>query len=186
MAYAKIDNVANAAMAKVSNVAKAAIGKIGSIDAPVSGFANANSIDFDGTNDHLISGSSITFYRGTISFWLKTLFLASEVEHVGNFIPLHLASTFYIYMSWNGSIIRSYVVHPATGSFYDNSTNIADEAWHFIALTIAGGGSGAENTGTIYVDGVAVATSTRTATYSAPSDTLKVGGNFSSSYFRAF
>ena len=86
-------------------------------------------------------------------------------------------------MSWNSLITRSYVVHPATGSFWDNSTDIADQAWHHIALTIAGGGSGAENTGTIYIDGAAVSTTTRTATYTAPSGTIKVGGNFSSSYW---
>jgi len=151
--------------------------------ATVSSFTNTYSLDFDGTNDHLVSGSSITFDTGTIAFWQKTQFTGSEEEGDGNFIPFHLSSAFYFYMSWNGSITRSYVVHPAPGSFYDNATDIADQAWHFIALTIAGGGSGAENTSIIYVDGAAVATSTRTATYSTPSGTIKVGGNFSSSYF---
>jgi hypothetical protein len=183
MAYAKINSITNANMAKVNSAAKATLGKIGSIDAPAASFVNTYSLDFDGTNDHLVSGSSITFDRGTIAFWQKTHFIGSEAEGDGNFIPFHLDSTFYIYMSWNSIITRPYVIHPASGSFFDNTSDIADGEWHHIALTIAGGGSGAENTSIIYVDGEVGRTVTSTRTYTAPSDTIKFGGNFSSSYY---
>ena len=174
MAYAKINSVTNDNMAKVSNVAKAALGKIGSIDAPSAAYSNTYSLDFDGSDDHIV-GSSITFDSpGTISWWQKTKFTGSEVESAGNFIPFHLSTSFYVYMKWDGSNTVTFVRHSATGNV-QGDIDIADEEWHHIVIAWDGGGTGTLNTLSIYVDGVLDIASGRTATYSAPSGTLKFG-----------
>lgn len=160
----------------------------GGIVPAAAGYTNTYSLDFDGTNDHLLSGSDLSFAHssgGTVAYWQKTQFIGSEEEGDANFIAFHCSTfQFYIYTSWNGTNHRTYVVHPATGSFYGDD-DVADEEWHHIALTIDGGGSGTENVGTIYVDGVVDATVTKTATYSEAQvkGAIKFGGNFSSSYF---
>ena len=59
MAYAKINSITNANMAKVNNAAKAALGKIANIDAPSAVFSNTKSIDFDGTDDFLVSTADL-------------------------------------------------------------------------------------------------------------------------------
>ena len=148
MAYAKINSVTNANMAKVSNVAKAAIGKIGSIDAP-SGFTNAYSLDFDGTNDYVILGD-VTWGYGTLSLWFKT-----EEE---DSIPLTIGSGQFVYLA-----NKIYVAWPKHNGYLTyNYREYDDGAWHHLLCTFDAGVE--EGEAKMYYDGSLVVTSNDMAT----------------------
>tara|TARA_Y100001951_G_scaffold95684_1_gene93453 strand:+ start:237 stop:1046 length:810 start_codon:yes stop_codon:yes gene_type:complete len=184
MAYAKINNVTNANMAKVSNVAKAAIGKIANIDAPSTAFST-KSLDFDGANDYITNTSTdITFDVGTISLWVKANG-ATYANSSHNFLMFQLVNKFNVFASWSSDAIKTQCGgHPAFG--YGSSrgtTDIADGGWHHIVCTVSGGGSGTEMTMRVYTDGSLEDTDSNTATYTAATAKVRIGGNWYSSYY---
>ena len=122
-------------------------------------FSNTYSIDFDGTNDYMVSDSNVVFTEtGSYAFWMKTSTRAQMVA-------LYASSAFYFYATISGSDVVPFIAHPAVGSI-TSSTKLDDGAWHFITVTTAGSAdSGVSSTVTLYVDGSSVATGTVTGSY---------------------
>ena len=175
MAYAKINSVTNANMAKVSSVAKAALGKIANIDAP-SSFTNTYSINFDGANDYIRdTATDITMDRCTVSYWQKT----DETGNIGNWMPVHIGTSFYLFHGYTGGNVYTYIANPVAGNLNINPDSAASDGnWHHYVYTVAGGGSGNENTSTMYRDGSVIGTVTATNTYVAPNDNVNLGGGW--------
>ena len=167
MAYAKINNVTNANMGKGNNAAKAALGKIDSIDAPSAAFSNAKSIDFDGSNDYMISGSNIAITRGTYQFCMKTTTATSCT-------PMMWSGTQNAYLVASGGELYFWVVWPMGNKLYNSGALLTDGEWHHILWTTEGA-SGAESHIKIYIDGVHKVTQTQTSSYSDVDDTMELG-----------
>jgi hypothetical protein len=166
MAYAKIDNVANAAMAKVSNVAKAAIGKIGSIDAPSAGFADSYSMNFDGVDDHLTADNAaaeITLNAGSISVWAKL----ETYAHSVSIFSARIDTDNFVWLYYHGGTNQLRFEHKGGGNedTLVTTTAIENNGWHHLAATWNTG----ENQMAMYVDG----SSEDTGTAAAASGTLE-------------
>tara|TARA_R100000656_G_scaffold124507_2_gene102828 strand:+ start:121 stop:939 length:819 start_codon:yes stop_codon:yes gene_type:complete len=188
MAYAKINSITNANMAKVSSAAKAAIGKITSIDAPAEAvsFADTKSLDFDGTDDTLITGISRVNRGLTVACWAKRVGGSGKllIGH-GNDDSTHY-NYFYMGTWWNEGV----EVAVGNGSNYHlirvNNAGFTDNTWHHIVHTISGDGSDSDGTGIerkIYVDGSSVSSTTGTGTYGPTTVSLDIAaegqyGNF--------
>lgn len=167
MAYAKINSITNANMAKVNNAAKAALGKIGSIDAPSAAFSNTKSIDFDGSNDYMISDSNIAITRGTYQFWMKTSTATSGT-------PFDFASNQNGYLVASGGELYFWVVWPMGNKLYNSGALLTDGNWHHVLWTTEGA-SGESSSIKIYIDGEIKATQTQTSTYSDVDEKLEIG-----------
>ena len=156
MAYAKINSVTNANMAKVSSVAKAAIGKIGSIDAPSAGatFADAKSLDFDGTDDFVLTGLEFVNRNVTISCWLKRD-TSNYFEAIFGDMSSDRTNTLWFNTYFSGG----FWIHIGDGSAFYNVTttgvNIADGNWHHVVFRIGGDDASDNNIDPkVWVDGV--------------------------------
>ena len=158
MAYAKVNSVEIAALAKIGNIAKAGFGKISGIDAPSASFANTKSIDFDGTDDFLVSAADLdgdVMNRRTksIAFWWKS---SNEGTGSNNYILTFGAGTMAIQLSygdievWHNTHWPSFAVHHSHRSAYLDTGN-----WHHIVFTVScPGGINTEAIHKVYVDAV--------------------------------
>ena len=166
MAYAKINSITNANMAKVNNAAKAALGKIANIDAPSAVFSNTKSIDFDGTDDFLVStadldGAVMNRRTKSFSFWWKS---SNEGTGSNNYILTFGAGAMAIQITygdievWHNTHWPSFAVHHSHRSAYLDTGN-----WHHIVFTVScPGGINTEAVHKVYVDAVEKASSTYT------------------------
>ena len=145
-------------MAKVSSAAKAALGKIGSIDAPstAASFADAKSLDFDGTDDHVLTDLEFVNRNVTMSCWVKQDagsynegILGDMTSSRGNILKLDswFSGGLWIRIG-DGSDAYSAVI---------TSVDIADGNWHHVVFQIQG--DGPDDNGTdpkVWVDGTLV------------------------------
>tara|TARA_Y100000296_G_C5030556_1_gene184602 strand:- start:11 stop:652 length:642 start_codon:yes stop_codon:yes gene_type:complete len=115
----------------------------------------------------MVGATNMTLDICSYGIWVKT--------NTGqNQTPLTLHQNFYFYMAMSGAKIVPYVKTPF-GSINFATTDLKDDAWHFIAVTLAGG-SGVSSTVNLYIDGVLDQTLTNTATYATVTDKkLKIG-----------
>ena len=109
--------------------------------AAVSAFVNTKSIDFDGTNDHIIFGD-VTWGYGTLSLWFKTPNESS--------VPLTIGSGQFVYLA--NKIYINWPKHDGYLTFdYDDYD---DDAWHHLVCTFN------ESAAKMYYDGSLVVNST--------------------------
>jgi len=135
--------------------------------AAVAAYSNTKSIAFDGTNDYMVSDSSVAFTdEGSYALWMKTSTRAQMVV-------LYAATNFYFYATVSGSDVVPYVAHPV-GNITDGTIKLDDGAWHFIVVTVEGG-SGVESSVKLYVDGDLEDTTTATVTYTPPTTKWELG-----------
>tara|TARA_R110002020_G_scaffold453574_1_gene668501 strand:- start:421 stop:1194 length:774 start_codon:yes stop_codon:yes gene_type:complete len=186
MAYAKINSVTNANMAKVNNAAKAALGKIGSIDAPATGsWASTTALSFDGTNDHVTTGTDGTVASKTYVWWMKATQTTdnhaifshdTDSGAVGGFFLNHFESYGLSreYLYYHGSLRRQ----------WDDNAAQDDGNWHHWVLYLD---TSDVRESKLYVDGSEVSIANTTGSTSGlPTswDPLKIG--FGNSNYAAF
>ena len=146
------------------------IGKKKPATAAVTPFSNTKSIDFDCTNDYMISGSNVAFPEtGSYAFWMKHNTVAQQVL-------LYAANNFYFYATVQGGKTVPYIAHPV-GNFVDpTSTKLDDDAWHFITVTTEGSAdAGVSSTVKLYVDASLKHTNTVTNTYTPITAKWEIG-----------
>ena len=136
----------------------------GIVPAAAPSFSNTKSIDFDGSNDYMVTDSNISITEGTFQFWMNT-------TTVANHVPWYFSAGWYFYIVSSGGNILPWILHPAGNKLYNSGSLLQDGAWHHILWTVSGG-SGEETTFIMYIDGSAVATQTQTSTYSAVDEKL--------------
>ena len=165
MAYAKVNNVAIAALAKIGNIAKAGFGKIVGVDAPVTGLTNTYSLDFDGTNDFLAGVGNVQVPAsgvGTFSWWMKTDSLTTSGSHYimkfgeasSNYCYINSGNLTFYWMTFNGA----FAVH---GDYQEEYLD--DGEWHhFVFTSSRPGGNNTEAISKIYLDATEIATKTDT------------------------
>ena len=139
----------------------------GIVPAAAAGFSNTKSIDFDGTDDYMISGSNIAITRGTWQFWMKT----TTVE---NGTPWNQGASQNLYLVSAGGNIYVWVIWPMGNKLYNSGSLLQDGNWHQILWTIEGA-SGAESSIKIYIDGAHKVTQTQTSTYSDTNAKVEIG-----------
>jgi len=168
MAYAKINSITNANMAKVSSIAKAALGKIGGIDAPASGFANAKSLVFDGSDEILVvdGGTKMVLDVGSFGLWVK-------IAGGYSLTPFMIHTGYLFHLNYSGGNVYPFVFNPIVN--VSGSTVLSDGNWHFITVTVSGG-SGVMGFVKIYVDGAEDGSNNYNRTYTTVTDQeLKIG-----------
>tara|TARA_R100001463_G_scaffold689_1_gene3119 strand:+ start:421 stop:1131 length:711 start_codon:yes stop_codon:yes gene_type:complete len=126
-------------------------------------YSNTKSINFDATDDYMVSGSNVSYDEGSFITWVK---------HTGasNQIFWHVSGNYYLYQYTSGGLRFR---HPMTGST-NVTANINDGNWHCIVGT-AEGGSGSSSTIKIYVDGSLIITDTDTRTYTVTANVITLG-----------
>ena len=139
----------------------------GIVPTAAAAYSNTYSIDFDGTNDYMISDSNISSTEGTYQFWIKNSVVASIT-------PFYFETNWYFYMVSSGGNVLPWIIHPAGNKLYNSGSLLQDGNWHHILWTVSGG-TGETTTFTMYIDGSSVATQAQTSTYSTPSSKLQVG-----------
>ena len=138
----------------------------GGIVPAVAAFSNAKSIDFDGSNDYMISDSNIAITRGTYQFWMKT----TTVE---NGTPLYWSAGQHAYLVSSGGNLYFWVIFPMGNKLYNSGSLLQDGNWHHMLWTTEGA-SGASSSIKIYIDGDLKATQTQTSTYSDVNTKLEI------------
>src|SRR3989338_1364942 len=119
---------------------------------PGTNFWNPYSLNFDGSNDHILltNNASLQLSTGTISAWVKASSPGSSFRSIvtkQNAYGLFLQDGVLVAYDWGAITTRS------TG------LNLADGAWHHVALSFR---SGVSNGSQIYSDGVSQLTTTIT------------------------
>jgi len=143
----------------MNNILKRRRRSIGAVNV----YSNTKSINFDATDDYMVSGSNVSYDEGSFITWAK-------YTGASNQIFWHVSGNYYLYYL-SGSILR--FRHPMTGST-NVTANINDGNWHCIVGT-AEGGSGSSSTIKIYVDGSLVVTDTDTRTYTVTANVITLG-----------
>ncbi len=142
----------------------------GIVPAATASFTNTYSLDFDGSDDYMISDSTIEFgEEGSYAFWMKTSTLDSMVV-------IYARSDFYFYATVQAGKVVPFISHPV-GNFVDpTSTELDDGAWHFITVTTEGSASaGVSSTVKLYVDANLKHTNTVTNTYTPVTEQWEIG-----------
>jgi hypothetical protein len=144
-----------------------------STDVPDTNFADARSLDFDGTDDYVEMSDSATLdssYPSTISFWVY-------VQQYGAAVDGSVLSKFSNGASSTEGQMRGIRVDANDFFFTEENTNrinintwVTAGAWHHVTLTLT-----AAKAATAYVDGVSRATSTFTGTWFDTAHPLRLG-----------
>ena len=179
MAYAKINNVADAIMAKVFNIAKAGFGKVAGVDAPQDAFADQYSLEFDGVNDQANvdgAGAVISGDLGSISMWFKQPVTASAITHLyfeadGNnrlLIYHHGGRNELTFEHKGGGTERSII----------STTTVEGNGWHHFVYTW----NTAADASTLYLDGSAAGTG-QAADFTGTISNISIGWRYGSGMY---
>ncbi len=111
-----------------------------------------NALDFDGTNDSVLTGgnSSLNLFPITVSFWVKTSQSAADVGLVNKYVSGTING--YQVYTYSGHVYAWYMkskgnyVFAGSGKGLDGGA-IDDGKWHYVAFTVDSSG------GKLYVDG---------------------------------
>ena len=185
MPYAKINNIAAASIAKKFNIAKSSCAKISNVTTP-SSFSNTYSLDFDGTNDFLVSSGNMDATEGnnrtrTWSWWLKAGSgdIGSGVKYILWPGDNNMA---FLFNGSNLVINSSTAFPPMTASWTYRSDYFETGSWvHFCFTQSCPGGNNTEAVHKLYID--AVLKETWTLTRNQADYTMKhmsIGASFNS------
>ena len=154
MAYAKINSITNANMAKVLGREKANLRKIHGKLAPAAGFTDAKSLDFDGSDDHVLTDLEFVNRNVTMSCWVKQDTAEYNAGILGD-MTIGRSNILKLDTWFSGGLwIR---IGDGSGSYSSVITgfNIADGNWHHVVFMV-GGDNAEDNIVDIFlwVDGV--------------------------------
>ena len=130
------------------------------------------SINFDGTNDHLVTAFNTNDHNLRNGFTISAWVYLDDNSTTQDFFGRYGSSTARFYFGITGSKVRA-----AIGTSYDTSSlshGMSTGKWHHVAYTFSGGSSG---TFTFYLDGLSVGTITFTWTGdSGSNENVHIGG----------
>ena len=130
------------------------------------------SINFDGTNDHLVTAFNTNAHNLRNGFTISAWVYLDDNSTTQDFFGRYGSSTARFYFGITGSKVRA-----AIGTSYDTSSlshGMSTGKWHHVAYTFSGGSSG---TFTFYLDGSSVGTITFTWTGdSGSNENVHIGG----------
>lgn len=111
-----------------------------------------NALNFDGTNDYVHCTNPVSYrvYNGTVEAWIKT-------SNPGNGVRGVVVKQGAFALQVNDNILSTYDY--TSQAFYSTGVNVADGAWHHIAMSF---NSGISNETKIYLDGVLILSATIT------------------------
>jgi hypothetical protein len=143
---------------------------------------NVYSIDFDGTDDHLIGGSAFTALNGlekaTFSFWIKPISGGATLRFIFQIGRGSTALNSQVEMwLYEGNRIQA-DINTSSVFIRGDISSITYGSWNHIALVINGGASSNVDKGKIYVNGVNETTSQNLSSFSTfpnASDELYIG-----------
>lgn len=133
-------------------------------------FSNTYSVEFDGTNDYVVTGDKFDFMQQTMNFTVSAWIKFQNYTSTSNQYILHTtdSSSRIGFMLWfdnryGQNYLRS-LISPSSSStaFAQKTGAISDNNWHHVAVTCAQGGSIR-----LYVDGSELNSSSAPSTTTA-------------------
>ena len=139
-------------------------------------FTNTYSVDFDGVNDYVGTGATISTLgitdKFTFSFWIKLDSIANYDGVLGAVSNSSFGDGFGCYISTTGNVLKCFINNYSSGGLVESGTLITGTWYHF--LWCYDGTLGSNNI-ELFIDGSSVDTAAFTATVTSSTNIFDIG-----------